>query len=78
MTVFSQYSIVAILTMKNLCLMSTLLKETKSLKKWVKIVGNYHLVKYNILICYLVENSLLIITEKSSLIFSQTFRAISI
>ena len=34
-----------------------ILKETKSLKKWVKIVGNYHLVKYNILIGYLVENS---------------------
>ena len=73
-----QYSVVAIFTVKNLCFMSTLLKETKSLKKWVKIVGNYHLVKYNMLIGYLVENSLLIITEKSSIIFSQTCRAISI
>ena len=36
---------------------------------WVKIVGDYHLVKYNMLIGHLVENSLLIITEKSSLIF---------
>ena len=27
-------------------------------KSWFDIVGNYHLVKYNILIGYLVENSL--------------------
>ena len=45
-------------------------------KKWIKIVGNYQLVKYNILIGYLVKNSLLIITKKSPLIFSQTHRAI--
>ena len=45
--------------------MSTLLKEPESLKKkWVKIVGNNHLVKYNMLIGYLVENNSLIITEK--------------
>ena len=47
-------------------------------KKWVKIVGNYHLFKYNMLIGYLVENSLFIITNKSSIIFSQIYRAISI
>ena len=47
-------------------------------KKWVKIVGNYYLFKCNMLIGYLVENSLLIITNKSSLLFSQTHRAISI
>ena len=59
--------------------MLTLLKEPKSLKKsWFKIIGNYYLVKYNILIGYLVENSLLIITEKPSIMFSQTCRAISI
>ena len=59
--------------------MYNFLKEPKSLKKkWVKIVGNYHLVKYNMLIGYLIENNLQIITEKSSLLFSQTCRAISI
>ena len=48
-----QHSVLAISQFKDLCFMSTLLKETKSLKKWVKIVGNYHLVKYNILILIL-------------------------
>ena len=47
-------------------------------KSWFKIESNYHLVKYNILIGYLVENSLLIITEKTSIIFWQTCRAITI
>ena len=30
---------------------------------WVKIVGNYHLVKYNMLTGYLAEISFLIITK---------------
>ena len=43
----------------------TLLKEPKSYKEsWFKIVGNYQLVKYNILIGYLFKNGILIITEK--------------
>ena len=54
------------------------LKESKSFKKCVKFAGNYHIVKYNMLIEYLVEINLLIITEKTSLIFSQIYRAISI
>ena len=63
----------------NVWFMLILLKEPKSLKKsWFKIVVNYHLVTYNILIGHLVDNSLLKITEKPSLIFSQTCRAISI
>ena len=70
--------VLAISQFKDLCFMSTLLKEPNSYKSWFRIVGNYHLVKYNILIGYLVENSLLIITEKPSIIFSQTHRAISI
>ena len=73
-----QCLVLAISQFKDLCFMSTLLNETKSLKKWVKIVGNYHLVMYNIQIGYSVENSLMIITEKSSLLFSQTRRIISI
>ena len=54
------------------------LRDELTVKKWVKIVDNYHLVKNNMLIGYLVEISLLIIAEKSSLIYSKTDRAISI
>ena len=51
--------------------MLTLQKEHKSKKKgWFKIVVNHHLLKYNILIGYLLENRVLIITEKPSIIFS--------
>ena len=46
--------------------MLTLQKEHKSKKKgWFKIVVNHHLLKYNILIGYLDENSLLIIRDHS-------------
>ena len=45
---------------------------------WVKIVGNDHLVNYTLLIGYLVAKNLFIITKKSSLMFSQTYRAIFI
>jgi hypothetical protein len=63
-------------TMKNLCFMSTLLKEIKYFLNWLNIVGINHLVKQNIQSKYLFDNSFLIITEKSSLIFLQTYRAI--
>ena len=47
----------------------TLLKKNKSLKKWVNNVGINQFFKYNIPVGYLFENSILIITEKYTLIF---------
>ena len=62
--------------MKNLCSMSTLLKEIKFFKNWLNIIDINHLVKQNIQIRYSFDNMSLINTEKSSLIFLQTHRAI--
>ena len=64
------------LTKKNLCSMSTLPKEIKSFQNWLNIIGINHLVRQNIKIRYSFDNSSLINTEKSSLIFLQTHRAI--
>ena len=62
--------------MKNLCSMSTLLKEIKFFKNWLNIIDINHLVKQNIQIRYSFDNMSLINTKKSSLIFLQTHRAI--
>ena len=56
--------------------MSTLLKEIKFFKNWLNIIDINHLVKQNIQIRYSFDNMSLINTEKSSLIFLQTQRAI--
>ena len=73
-----QYSVLAIWQLKVQALDIICLSIINLLKKWVKIVGNDHLVKYTMLIGYLVEKNLLVITEKFSLIFTETYRAISI
>lgn len=72
-----KFNILRNFTIKCFSFSYTLLKENKSLKKWVNSVGINPFMKYNIPVGFSFDNNILIITEKFTLIFWKTCRAIS-
>ena len=72
-----KFNILRNFTIKCFSFSYTLLKENKSLKEWVNSVGINPFMKYNIPVGFSFDNNILIITEKFTLIFWKTCRAIS-